>query len=78
MFASPDDPGEYWCDRSLHLARSEPAKFHLTAGIETNVGSSGISTSLKIQVGQMLVLGKVKNDPDRNTDVFLVVTFKLH
>lgn len=47
-------------------------------GMETKVGNSSISTGLKIQEGQKLVLGKVKIDPDRNTDVFLVVTVKLH
>lgn len=47
-------------------------------GTETKVGNSSISTGLKIQEGQKIVLGKVKIDPDRNTDVFLVVTVKLH
>lgn len=46
-------------------------------GTDTRVGNSSISTGLTIQESQKIVLGKVKIDPDRNTDVFLVVTVKL-
>jgi hypothetical protein len=47
------------------------------SGNDIKQGTSSISTGINIQEGQKLVLGKVKLDPLRNTDVFLVFAVKL-
>jgi hypothetical protein len=47
-------------------------------GNEMHEATSGISTTLRIQEGQKMVIGKVKLDPTDNMDIFLVLTVKLH
>jgi hypothetical protein len=47
------------------------------SGNEIKLGTSSINSGIHIQEGQKLVLGKVKVDPQNNTDAFLVITVKL-
>jgi hypothetical protein len=47
------------------------------SGNEIKQGVSSLNTGLTVREGQKVVLGKVKIDPQNNTDVFLVVTVKL-
>jgi hypothetical protein len=44
------------------------------AGNEMKEGTSGISTTLSIEPGQKLVVGKIKVHPNDDTDIFLVLT----
>jgi hypothetical protein len=44
------------------------------AGNEMKEGTSGISTTLSMEPGQKLVVGKIKVQPKDDTDIFLVLT----